>query len=342
MDAAPSVTYASARNPVAAIKTAILLTIEERSDNPGRSGQRSRASARVEVNSSLTTEQFTKALKYTGTGIQLTPATPNWCWEQSLSRSLDSKRSSRRIPRGKNDPHYCVPPAPRHSLTSPTTTCAKCETFDTVLRRCRTTGTPRRATWQICGAIASGGGAEQYNADKKYAEAVADAVEECADDTEGQTCLFVWRMARRRASCVGARAAGQSGFAHVSCLARQAKILVEEAEERDLLGDAFDARWARWHMWSVRATVPRRREMRARVGVLEDLRGAAGGGRYSVYGNKPAWERFVRWRLLRGLVVRERGRLGFEAAPWRQMTTFSSFRTTLQTRMQSLDTLRRP
>ena len=30
------------------------------------------ASARVEVNSSLTTEEFTKALKYTGTGIQLT------------------------------------------------------------------------------------------------------------------------------------------------------------------------------------------------------------------------------------------------------------------------------
>jgi hypothetical protein len=72
MDAAPSVTYASARTPVAAIKTAILRTIEERSDNPRKVWAALCASARVEVNASLTTEQFTKALKYTGTGIQLT------------------------------------------------------------------------------------------------------------------------------------------------------------------------------------------------------------------------------------------------------------------------------
>ncbi len=72
MDAAPSVTYASARNPVAAIKTAILRTIEERSDNPRKVWAALCASARVEVNSSLTTQQFTTALKYTGTGIQLT------------------------------------------------------------------------------------------------------------------------------------------------------------------------------------------------------------------------------------------------------------------------------
>ena len=73
MDAAPSVTYASARNPVAAIKTAILRTIEERSDNPRKVWAALCASARVQVNESLTTEQFTTALKYTGTGIQLTP-----------------------------------------------------------------------------------------------------------------------------------------------------------------------------------------------------------------------------------------------------------------------------
>ena len=72
MNAAPSVTYASARNPVAAIKTAILRTIEERSDNPRKVWAALCASARVEVNASLTIEEFTKALKYTGTGIQLT------------------------------------------------------------------------------------------------------------------------------------------------------------------------------------------------------------------------------------------------------------------------------
>ena len=34
-----------------------------------------------------------------------------------------------------------------------------------------------------CRSISRGGGAEQYHADKKYKEAVAEAVEACADDT---------------------------------------------------------------------------------------------------------------------------------------------------------------
>ena len=52
--------------------------------------------------------------------------------------------------------------------------------------------------------IANGGGAEQHHANKKYAEAVADAVEECAEDTEGRRALFDGRPA----SCAAARAAG--------------------------------------------------------------------------------------------------------------------------------------
>jgi hypothetical protein len=72
MDAAPSITYKFASNPVAAIKTAILRTCEERSDNPRKVWAALCASARVEVTSHLTTEEFTTALKYTGTGIQLT------------------------------------------------------------------------------------------------------------------------------------------------------------------------------------------------------------------------------------------------------------------------------
>ena len=35
----------------------------------------------------------------------------------------------------------------------------------------------------MCKKIHRGGNAEQYNADKKYKEAVAVAVEACADDT---------------------------------------------------------------------------------------------------------------------------------------------------------------
>ena len=45
----------------------------------------------------------------------------------------------------------------------------------------------RRGHKQICKRIHRGGNAEQYYADKKYKEAVAVAVEKCADDTKGQT-----------------------------------------------------------------------------------------------------------------------------------------------------------
>ena len=41
----------------------------------------------------------------------------------------------------------------------------------------------RRGHKQICKRIHRGGNAEQYHADKKYKEAVAVAVEACAEDT---------------------------------------------------------------------------------------------------------------------------------------------------------------
>ena len=40
----------------------------------------------------------------------------------------------------------------------------------------------RRGHKQMCKKIHRGGNAEQYHADKKYKEAVAEAVEACADD----------------------------------------------------------------------------------------------------------------------------------------------------------------
>ena len=46
--------------------------------------------------------------------------------------------------------------------------------------RCERYDRRRGGHGKICGAIASGGGAEQYHANKKYEEAVADAVEKCA------------------------------------------------------------------------------------------------------------------------------------------------------------------
>ena len=49
-------------------------------------------------------------------------------------------------------------------------------------RKCQMDHWPRGHK-QICAEIHRGGNAEQYHADKKYKEAVAEAVEACADDT---------------------------------------------------------------------------------------------------------------------------------------------------------------
>ena len=61
----------------------------------------------------------------------------------------------------------------------------------------------RRGHKQMCKKIHRGGNAEQYHADKKYKEAVAVAVEACADDTKGQTLALAVRGASHsRWSCV--------------------------------------------------------------------------------------------------------------------------------------------
>ena len=115
----------------------------------------------------------------------------------------------------------------------------------------------RRGHKQICKRIHRGGNAEQYNADKKYKEAVAVAVEACADDTQGQTCYICLEAVHARTGeglvrgcACGDRdsvASGRTGIAHVSCLAQQAKMLREEAEENKLDNEQFSSRWARWH-----------------------------------------------------------------------------------------------
>ena len=149
----------------------------------------------------------------------------------------------------------------------------------------------------LCKRIKKAGGAEQYNANKKYAEAVAVAAEKCADDTKGQTCYICtqalhWKT--KEGLVRGCACRGTAGFAHVSCLAEQAKILVAEAEENNL-GEGVDARGGCGGTCSLcEQDLPRRRAVRARVGVLEDVRGAAGDGRASAHGDERAWERFIR------------------------------------------------
>ena len=108
----------------------------------------------------------------------------------------------------------------------------------------------RRGHKQICKRIHRGGNAEQYNADKKYKEAVAAAVEACAADTKGQTCFICtqalhWKTKEGLVRMCACR--GTAGFAHVSCLAEQAKILFAEAEENNLGSEVLDERFKRWH-----------------------------------------------------------------------------------------------
>jgi len=111
---------------------------------------------------------------------------------------------------------------------------------------------------KLCKKIKKAGGAEQYYANKKHAEAVKVAVERCAEDTKGQKCYICLEAVHSRTGeglvrgCACGDRDGVSspelGVAHVSCLARQAKISVEEAEENHL---DMDPRWARWYSCSL-------------------------------------------------------------------------------------------
>jgi hypothetical protein len=106
----------------------------------------------------------------------------------------------------------------------------------------------------LCKPIKKAGGAEQYNANIKYTEAVAVAVEKCADDTKGQTCYICtqalhWKT--KEGLVRGCSCRGTAGFAHVSCLAEQAKILVAEGEENNLDGERWFSRWERWSSCSL-------------------------------------------------------------------------------------------
>ncbi len=107
---------------------------------------------------------------------------------------------------------------------------------------------------KLCKIIKKAGGAEQYNANKKYTEAVAVAAEACAEDTKGQTCYICtqalhWKT--KEGLVRGCSCRGTVGFVHVSCLAEQAKILWAEAEENNLGFKVMTERWERWHTCSL-------------------------------------------------------------------------------------------
>ena len=170
-----------------------------------------------------------------------------------------------------------------------------------------------------------------------YAEAVQTAVAACAEDTAGQRCYICLEAVHpdtNEGLVRGCACRGGAGFAHVSCLARGAQVAVE----RDVQN-----RWKRWHTCGLceqkyHGVVA----VRARVGVLEDVRGSAGGGLGSddamnQLGNGLSDARHHEDALsVREAELSMLRRLGASEA------TCSSCRTILRARMNRLDGMKRP
>ena len=87
------------------------------------------------------------------------------------------------------------------------------------------------------------------------------------------------------------------------------------------------------HVQPVRATIPRRREVRARVGVLEDVLGAAGDGLGSELGDECLGTVYPNHHE-DALSVQE-AELAMMRRVGAQNTTFSSRRTILRSRMKA-------
>ena len=102
---------------------------------------------------------------------------------------------------------------------------------------------------KLCRKIRKGGGAEQYHADTKFKEAVTVAAEACKEDAKGQKCYICGDDKEGLVRMCACR--GTAGFAHVSCLAEQAKILVAEAEENNLGAKVKTERFQRWDTCSL-------------------------------------------------------------------------------------------
>ena len=105
---------------------------------------------------------------------------------------------------------------------------------------------------QLCKKIKKAGGAEQFHANTKYTEAVAVAAEKCADDTKGQTCYICtqalhWKT--KEGLVRGCACRGTAGFAHVSCLAEQAKVLVAEGTAPVKRRRRIPERMGTWMTW---------------------------------------------------------------------------------------------
>ena len=76
--------------------------------------------------------------------------------------------------------------------------------------------------------------------------------------------------------------------------------------------------------------------MRARVGVLEGVRGAVGDRLGSVHGDEPAWERFIRGRTHEDALSVREAELSDAAARWRIRTNMFIVQNNLANMYQAL------
>ena len=93
---------------------------------------------------------------------------------------------------------------------------------------------------KLCKKIKKAGGAEQFHADKKCTAAIAVAAEAC------YICTQAVHWKTKEGIVRGCSCRGTAGFAHVSCLAEQAKILLAEVEENNLGNKVYNERFRRW------------------------------------------------------------------------------------------------
>ena len=108
----------------------------------------------------------------------------------------------------------------------------------------------------LCKRIKRTGGAEKFHADQKYNEAVAEAVEACAEYVpEGATCYICTEAVVQRTGeglvveycACGDRDgvdAGMTGIAHVSCLVRQAELA-----QNDEMSSSWASTQDRFGLW---------------------------------------------------------------------------------------------
>ena len=100
---------------------------------------------------------------------------------------------------------------------------------------------------KFCKKLKRGGGAEQCNANYRYEEVAAIAIEKCAEDTKGQTCYICTEGAVRRHTANEGlvrmcACRGTSGFVHLSCLVQQAQIVNDD----ELSNEGAGSKWRRW------------------------------------------------------------------------------------------------